>query len=165
MEPLLQEQSQKKGGVMRHSVKSARLAANAVMLTAFFASAQGPGPHGRMRVYNPATETTIKGTVQEVKAGARGQMMMMGTHLIVKTGETATEVMLGPSRFLADEGFAFSKGDSVEITGSKVVMHGTEYLIAREVVKDGKMLTLRHKDGRPEWSRRKNEAVPKHGGF
>ncbi|HVY94413.1 MAG TPA: hypothetical protein VHA14_16745, partial [Bryobacteraceae bacterium] len=49
-------------------------------------------------------------------------------------------------------GFKFAKGDSVEITGSKVTMNGEEWIIAREVTKDGKTLTLRDKDGNPKWS-------------
>lgn len=101
-------------------------------------------------MYNPATETTVKGSVEDFTQGARG--MMMGTHLTVKTAEGETQVMLGPTQFIADKGFSFAKGDQVEITGSKITMGGVEWLIAREVIKDGKTLTLRDKSGKPEWS-------------
>jgi hypothetical protein len=112
--------------------------------------AQHRGPGMSRMMHNTGTEITIKGTVDAINQGARG--MMMGTHLTVKTADGTTEVMLGPSNFIESQGFTFAKGDEVEITGSKVTMGGTESLIAREVVKGGKTLTLRDKNGVPAWS-------------
>lgn len=132
-------------------IESIRLAAGAIFLTVL-AAAQGPTPRMMMRMYAPATETTIKGTVQEVKTMQHGRMMMSGTHLIVKTDNQTQEVMLGPSNFVASKGFTFAKGDSIELTGSKVTMMGQDYIVAREVTKDGKTLTLRDKTGKPEWA-------------
>jgi hypothetical protein len=101
-------------------------------------------------MYNPDTETSIKGIVQEVKQATCGRMM--GTHVVLKSGDESREVMLGPSTFITSKGFAFAKGDSLEVTGSKVTVNGINYIIAREVVKDGKTLTLRDKSGKPQWS-------------
>lgn len=115
---------------------------------AVIASAQ-PGP-GMGRMYDPKTETTLKGAVDSVTQGTRG--MWMGTHLMVKTAEATVEVMLGPAYFITSKGFSFAKGDEVEITGSKVTVNEKGYVIAREVVKGGKTLTLRDKTGRPEWA-------------
>lgn len=107
-------------------------------------------------MYNVGSETTIKGTVESVDQGTQGMMMKMGmgmgTHLTVKTAEGENQVMLGPSNFISGKGFTFAKGDEVAVTGSKVTMAGSEYLIAREVVKGGATLTLRDKEGRPKWS-------------
>jgi len=135
---------------MKHRVKRISVGAATILLCTVVGSAQGPGPRKSSRMYNPATETTLKGTIEVVTEGARGQMM--GTHITVKTADRAWEVMLGPSQFVAGQHFSFAKGDSVEVTGSKVIMGGREYVIAREVVKDGKTLTLRDKTGRPEWA-------------
>jgi hypothetical protein len=77
---------------------------------------------------------------------------MMGTHLVVKGADSAMEVMLGPTKYVGDQGFSFAKGDSIQVTGSKMTMCGKEFIIAREVVKDGKTLTLRDKSGRPKWA-------------
>lgn len=104
----------------------------------------------QMQMYNPATETTFKGTIEAVTQVSRGQMM--GTHITVKEGAENRNVMLGPSSFIASKEFRFAKGDSVEVTGSKVTMGASEYVIAREVVKDGKTLTLRDKSGTPGWA-------------
>jgi hypothetical protein len=47
----------------------------------------------------------------------------------------------------------FAKGDQVEVIGSKVKGTDTEVVIAREVKKDGKVLTLRNAQGIPAWRR------------
>jgi DNA/RNA endonuclease YhcR with UshA esterase domain len=124
--------------------------AGTILLSAFLASAQVPGAQKHRMIYDPATETNIKGSVEDVTQGTRGRMM--GTHLTVKTGDATREVILGPSAFISRKGFSFAKGDSIEITGSKTTMGGRDYVIAREVVKDGKTLTLRDKNGRPQWA-------------
>jgi hypothetical protein len=103
-----------------------------------------------MPMYDTATETTIKGTVDAVSEPSCGQMM--GTHLIIKAADSTTEVMLGPAKYVGDQGFSFAKGNSIQVTGSKMTMCGREFIIAREVVKDGKTLTLRDKTGRPKWA-------------
>ena len=118
------------------------------LLAALSASAQTPG--SRSRLYDPTTETTIKGNVDQVTQPSRGRMS--GTHLFVKTDAMTVEVALGPSAFVNGKGYSFAKGDAVEVTGSKVMLSGKEYVIAREVVKDGKTLTLRDKNGIPEWA-------------
>jgi len=137
---------------MEHRVDRMIVATATILLSAVLVSAQGPGPPKGARMYNPASETTLNGTIEAVTEGARGQMM--GTHLTVRTPDGAREVMLGPSQFIASKHFSFAKGDSVEVTGSKVTMGGSAYVIAREVVKDGKTLTLRDKAGTPEWAGR-----------
>lgn len=135
---------------MRIRVMSVSLAAGTLLLSAVLASAQGPHAAKNMRMYDPATETTLKGTVDAVNQQARGQMM--GTHLTIKTADETREVMLGPANFITGKGFAFAKGDAVEVTGSRITMGAMEFVIAREVVKDGKTLTLRDKTGTPQWA-------------
>lgn len=108
----------------------------------------------KMTRYDVSSETTITGTVQDVLQPRRGRMM--GTHLIVRTATETIEVHVGPSDFVTNQGFSFAKGDAVEILGSKVTIDGKEALIAREVTKDGKTLTLRDKTGRPLWAGRKS---------
>jgi len=119
-----------------------------MVLASLSASAQPPANQGRL--YDPATETTVKGTVDHVTQPSQGRMS--GTHLFVKTDAAIAEVALGPTAFVSGKGFSFEKGDSVEVTGSKVTQSGKEYVIAREVVKGGKTLTLRDKNGIPEWA-------------
>jgi hypothetical protein len=134
---------------MKGRVK-ANLAAGVLLLSVALAAAQGPNAHKNMRMYDPATETTLKGTVEAVTQPTRGRMM--GTHLTIKVGDQTQEIMLGPAKFIASKEFSFAKGDSIEVTGSKVTQGGTPYVIAREVIKDGTTLALRDKSGTPQWA-------------
>lgn len=112
---------------------------------------QGPGPGQRNRMYDPATETTVKGTVAEVNT-VTGRHGWNGTHLTLKTNGKSIDVHLGPSSFLKEKGFTFAKGDQIEVTGSKATFADTTTIIAREVKKGGKTLVLRNAQGFPEWS-------------
>ncbi|HLI30222.1 MAG TPA: hypothetical protein VKV79_03860 [Terriglobia bacterium] len=108
---------------------------------------RGRGNH----MYNPATEVTIKGTVEKVQTiSSRGGWN--GTHLMLKTKSGPLEVHLGPSSYVRGKKFEFAKGDKVEVTGSKVKYQDQEVVIAREVKKGGKVLTLRNAQGIPEWA-------------
>lgn len=104
------------------------------------------------RIYDASTVTTVHGTVTAVNTitGRRG---FSGVHLTLQSGDQKSEVHIGPSYYVSSKGFAFANGDQVEVTGSKVNLNGADTLIAREVTKDGKVLTLRDEHGFPLWSR------------
>lgn len=105
--------------------------------------------------YDPKTEATINGVVQEVKE-VPGPGKGTGTHLIVKAGNDVYEVHVGPTWYLTQQKYAFTKGDQVEVVGSKVEYQGAPAIIARQIKKDGNTLTLRDGQGVPRWSRGKN---------
>jgi DNA/RNA endonuclease YhcR with UshA esterase domain len=117
-------------------------------------SGMGMGRGRANRMYNPATEVTLKGVVEEVKtiSGPRG---WGGTHLTLKTESGTFDVYLGPSTYLKEKGFKFAKGEQLEVTGSKVKYQNLEAIIAREVKMGGKTLTLRNAQGVPEWAGRR----------
>jgi len=123
-----------------------------LLLLPFAYAQQQPGPRQRTRMYNPASETTVRGTVEEVKTVA-GRHGWNGTHLTLKTEDKTTDVHLGPASFLKEKGFSFTKGDQIEVTGAKAELGGSEAIIAREVKKGNKTLTLRDTQGIPEWPR------------
>jgi hypothetical protein len=117
------------------------------LIVAFVAtSAVGQAPPK----YDPATETKLKGVVEELKflppTGGKP-----AAYLIVKSGEDTIQVFLCPKSFLDQMGAAFKPADAVEITGSKVKQDSTDLILAREVVKGDDILTLRFKDGKPAW--------------
>ena len=68
---------------------------------------------------------------------------------MLKTDSGSIEVHVGPSDYIAGKGFAFAKGDAIEVVGSKVVMQNKDTLLAREIVRDGKTLELRSAQGVP----------------
>ncbi|HUO24024.1 MAG TPA: hypothetical protein VMU61_00055 [Candidatus Aquilonibacter sp.] len=144
-----------------------RMATAAVALVASLAFAQmgmgqgmgggmGQGMGRHMPMYDPSTETTVKGTVQDVQEGGTnsghmGHMHHQGIHLLLKTDDATYPVMVGPSSFVKDKDFEFAKGDQIEVTGSKVKFHDKDALIARQIKKGDKVLTLRDEKGTPEW--------------
>ncbi len=127
------------------------IAAAVVVCAVQSAYCQGMGGGmGGTRMYNPSTETTVNGTVEQVRNVSRGGWG--GTHLDLKTESGTLDVHLGPSAFLSSKGFQFAKGDQVQVTGSKVSFEGHEAIVAREVKKGDKVLVLRNDQGVPEWS-------------
>jgi hypothetical protein len=127
-----------------------------VLGTVSFASAQPPAGRRGPMMYDVKTETTVNGTVEAVDivsgSGGRGRGGMGGAHLTVKTGAEALEVHLGPVAYLAEKKIMFSKGDAVEILGSRVTINEKPVLIAREIKKAGDTWTLRDASGHPLWS-------------
>jgi len=100
--------------------------------------------------YDPATETKLKGVVEELKfvppSGGKP-----AAYLVVKSGSDSVQVFLCPKSFLDDMGATFKPEDKVEVTGSKVKQDSADLILAREVVKGDDTLTLRFKDGKPAW--------------
>ena len=86
--------------------------------------------------YDPHTETKLSGTVEEVaRLPPKGSEKDI-VHLMVKSGTEIVDVYLCPKSFLDDMGVTFSKGDEVEVTGSKVKQDGADLVLAREVVRE-----------------------------
>ena len=101
--------------------------------------------------YDPATETTFKGVVDQLKLvpPSGGKPIV---YLVLKSSPTPGEVFLCPKSFLDQIGVSFKSDDAIEITGSKVKQDGADVTLAREVaLKSGETLTLRFKDGKPAW--------------
>ena len=115
------------------------------------ALAQGRGAGMGMPNYDPKTEVTVKGTIEEVQE-QQGRHGWMGTHLLLKTDSGTVDVHAGPSGYITENHFSFAKGDAVEVIGSKVTIQDKDALLAREIVKDGKTLVLRNAQGIPQWS-------------
>jgi hypothetical protein len=100
--------------------------------------------------YDVGAEVKLKGTVEEVKlppTEAKKQLAM----LIAKSGDNTVEVSLCPRTFLDDVGLSFSKGDQLEITGSRTKLENADIVLAREIVKGSDTFVLRDKTGKPVW--------------
>lgn len=106
------------------------------------------GPAGRN--YDPATVTTVNGTVEAVERGPGGGGQ--GVHVRLKTADGTTEVHLGPAWYLEEQKLSVAKGDTLEVTGSKRQVNQASFLIARSVKKGGAEFTLRDESGVPRWA-------------
>jgi hypothetical protein len=119
--------------------------------------AQTPQGRGQGPMYNVATETTVKGSVQNVETvsgggGGRGRQGLGGLHLTLKTSAETLNVHLGPVAFLAERKLTIATGDALDIVGSRVTVDGEAVMIAKTVTKGGTSYTLRDASGRPLWS-------------
>ena len=128
----------------------ALLFASVVLLTAS-ALAQAPPK------YDPATETTLKAVVGELKFIPAGGAKP-NAYLITRAGpdkdKGTVEIFLCPKKFLDDIGITFKADESIQVTGSKVKQDGADLILAREVVRDGgsgETLSFRFPDGKPAW--------------
>ncbi|MGC2478123.1 MAG: hypothetical protein WA485_27540 [Candidatus Sulfotelmatobacter sp.] len=122
----------------------------AIVLVATSALSQAPPK------YDTATETTVKGTVGELKLvpPTGGKPI---AYLVTKTGsdqekeKDTVQIFLCPKSFLDQMGIAFKTDEAIEVKGSKVKQNGADLILAREMVKGGETLTFRFPDGKPAW--------------
>jgi DNA/RNA endonuclease YhcR with UshA esterase domain len=124
------------------------LALTAIVTPAF---AAGKSAQAGVPKYNPATEVTVKGTVDEVRDRQCPVSGGMGAHIILKTGDKTIEVHLATTKFMKNYELVFNKGDEVEVKGSKVVFEGVETIFAREIKRGNDTFVFRDKDGNPVW--------------
>ena len=80
---------------------------------------------------------TLKGTVGETTLLSNNDL-----HIWVQNGNTGSEVCLGPSQLLKDQGLLPNIGDTVEVTGMRVGNRGV--LRANSLQIGGKTLALDH---------------------
>jgi hypothetical protein len=125
--------------------KSILYAAVAILLCCAL-SAQAHPPK-----YDLATETKMKGVVEELKLPPKGQEKE-AAHLMMKNGDDTIDIYLCPKAFMDDMGITFTKGDEIAFTGSKVKQDGADLVLAREVKKGQDTLVLRDDKGNPVWN-------------
>jgi hypothetical protein len=100
--------------------------------------------------YDVGAEVKLKGTVEEVKLPTTEEKKQLAM-LIAKSGDSTVEVSLCPKTFLDEVGLSFSKGDQLEITGSRTKLETADIILAREIVKGSDTFVLRDKNGKPVW--------------
>ena len=127
-------------------VRLLQLAAIALVATSAFSQAPPK--------YDPATETTVRGAVGELKLvpPTGGKPF---AYLVTKTGpdkeKDTVQIFLCPKSFLDQMGIAFKTDEAIEVKGSKVKQDGADLILAREMIKGGETLTFRFPDGKPAW--------------
>jgi hypothetical protein len=144
-----------------------------VLLPSPAVAQHGPGRHrpGSSPAYDTTTEAAFTGTVVDVKSGQSLLSRLVGIHtlglghkrvqerqLLVKTDTETVRVHLGPTAFLTDKKVETRKGDTVEVTGSRVTIGDSQVVLAREIRKADRAWTLRDAAGQPLWSAAQTEA-------
>jgi hypothetical protein len=102
--------------------------------------------------YDPASETTLKGVVDDVKEVPNSFAGESGLHVMLKTSDGTVEVQVAPVSFLKDMEITFAKGEELKIIGAKVIKDGSPLVLARDITRNGNEFVLRDKEGAPVWT-------------
>jgi len=105
------------------------------------------------QAYNLQTVTTVQGQVEDLGSygmqGWRAAQGMAIQGLMLKTSNGNLTINLGPPWYVRKQGFTLQKGDTLEVTGSKVTKDEKTVLLAAEVKKNGQTLKVRDEKGAP----------------
>jgi hypothetical protein len=96
--------------------------------------------------YDKSSEVKIKGVIEEVKTGADNTV-----HFTLKNDKGSLDVSVAPENYLKEIEVTFAKGDAVEVLGSQLTVDGNAVLLAREVTRNGDVMTMRDDHGKPVW--------------
>jgi len=95
--------------------------------------------------YNPANEVTLNGTVQRVIT-TRHVGSPPGMHLLVAGPQGTVDAHVGS--FLAkDVQAALRAGTPVKVVGAMEQLHGQQYLLARQLNFNGRVVNVRSSNG------------------
>lgn len=128
---------------------------------------QTPGSQSRQEprqhqgpAYDTTTESTFKGTVENVNTWGHTMVAEEGMGpqeiLSLRVDSGTVEIHVGPVGSLTEKGIR--KGDTLEVTGSRVTVGQSRLVLAREIRKRGQMWTVRDAAGSPLWSPSGTEA-------
>jgi hypothetical protein len=133
----------------------------------------GPGMHrpDSGPAYDATSEATFRGTVADVKTGRSalhwftqihtlglGHKRVQVRRLLLKTETDTVEIHLGPTAFLKEKKVEIRKGDTLEVTGSRVTIGDSHVVLAREIRRGDSAWALRDATGQPLWSVAQREA-------
>jgi hypothetical protein len=102
--------------------------------------------------YNPDTVETFTAEVISVEGHRRARPYGWGVHLRVRKNGEILPVHLGPIWFLNDYDFYVKEGETLTITGSRIMDEGETAVVASEIKVGDDLLTLRDEQGRPVWT-------------
>lgn len=121
--------------------------------------------------YDPKTEATFTGTVDEIRGGPGRLGWLMRVHtfgvghkgaedreLLLETDTDTLLIHLGPATFLRDRKIEIKNGDRLSVTGSRVTIGDSQVVLAREIRRNDAAWTLRTATGQPLWSTPQPEA-------
>ncbi|HZR27240.1 MAG TPA: hypothetical protein VFA71_00560 [Terriglobales bacterium] len=104
--------------------------------------------------YEPLSEVTLQGRVQEVKEYHCPISGTLGSHIAVKeegVGAGVVEVHLAPVTFLKEYGITIKPDDLVTIVGVRVVFNGKPAMLAKTVTVQRDTYAFRNSKGAPLW--------------
>jgi hypothetical protein len=108
-------------------------------------SPQSAAPRGVGFAYDPAQEITMVGTVRGF-ASQPASGGLVGLHLLISNEGKVVDAHLGP--FVSEENqHALHTGQLVQIIGVNENVHGKNVLLVRQLIFDGRLVTVRNERG------------------
>jgi hypothetical protein len=124
-----------------------------ILAAAGASTAEGNVTRAPVRIWNPETVATLTGTVETIDPIVMGYGLS-ALRLQLKTSEGLVRVRIGPSWWVAEKKIAFTKGETLEVKGSRLVFAGEPSIVAAEIRRGGDRLVLRDAAGKPAWLNR-----------
>jgi len=138
---------------MRWTILTAVLTCGALLVSSYAYPAAGGWKRSiQERAYDTETVATVSGTVKEVEETTRTGGRSGGIHVVMKTEDGVVQAYLGPKWYIDNLDLDLKKGDSVEVTGSRLYIDETEVIIVRSIKRGSETVVLRDEDGVPNWS-------------
>ncbi len=99
-------------------------------------------------------ETTLEGRVEilgDFPRGRFGESSVKYSGLLLKTEIGRVIILLGPTGYFIKHNFQIKAGDTLKVTGVKVLQEQVPVIQAREVKNRQQQLKLRDHNGLPLW--------------
>ena len=102
--------------------------------------------------FDPATVTTVSGTIMRVAVVARRGADPGGINLLLRTKRETLPVNLGPVWNLDELSIYLKRGERITVRGSRITAGGRPAIIAASVSVGTSTVTLRDSTGSPAWA-------------
>jgi hypothetical protein len=99
-------------------------------------------------------ETTLEGRVEilgDFPRGKFGEANIKHSGLLLKTKMGRVIILLGPTGYFMKHNFQIKAGDTLKVTGTKLLQEHVPVIQAREVINQQQQLKLRDSNGLPLW--------------
>lgn len=106
--------------------------------------------------YNTKTVESFSGNISNIIRHDYPDHSGYDLQIILHTKRGDIPVILGPGQFVEDSPIDLQTMDEVKVKGSKVIIHGTTYVVAEEITTGRNTLKIRDKEGKPLWNRSGN---------
>lgn len=111
------------------------------------------GAAGAPPLYDAKTVETVEGRVTRVEQVKQGHRPRPVTVATLESDGGSIAVRLGPAWYAKQQGLEVAKGDRLKVKGSRVLFAGKPAILAAQVTKGEKTVTLRDASGEPQWRR------------
>lgn len=104
------------------------------------------------RLYDKSTIDTITGKITKIDTVKAGFGRFPGVLLNLQNKTRETKVYISPVWYLNDQKLQFSIGESLTITGSRIIYQDNPLIIAKEFRYKKKKIIIRDNNGIPVWA-------------